>query len=101
MKKIIISLALCIIAIACAGNKKSDGQSSVDGAKIYKINCTICHGADGKLGINGSKDISQSILTKEERIELIKNGKNTMLPFKALLSEEEIEAVAEFTFSLK
>jgi len=86
---------------ACAGNKKGDAKSNVDGAKIYKINCTICHGMNGKLGINGSKDITVSTLTKEERIQLIKNGKNTMTPFKALLSAEEIEAVAEYTFQLK
>jgi len=101
MKKIIIFAICCMVVLACSGNKKKgNSTSSVDGAKIYKINCTICHGMDGKLGINGSKDITISPLTKDERIQLIKNGKNTMTPFKALLSAEEIEAVAEYTFEL-
>ncbi len=101
MKKITVFIALCSIVLACSGNKKNGNTSSVDGAKIYKVNCTLCHGMDGKLGINGSKDITASPMTKDERIHLIKNGKNTMTPFKALLSEEEIEAVAEYTFELK
>jgi len=102
MKKILVFVAFSAIILACGGNKNKNGSSSsVDGAKIYKVNCTLCHGMDGKLGVNGSKDITASPMTKDERIQLIKNGKNTMTPFKSLLSEEEIEAVAEYTFELK
>jgi len=100
MKKSIVFVILCFCVLASTANK-TNTVSTVDGAKIYKLNCTICHGSNGKLGISGSKDLTKSILSKEERIQLIKNGKNAMLPFKALLSEEEIEAVAEYTFQLK
>jgi cytochrome c6 len=61
----------------------------------------MCHGEDGKLGINGSKDLTKSLLTKEERVLVIKNGRNTMTPFAGILSDNEILAIADYTFTLK
>lgn len=102
MQKLILASFLSIVIIACAGKEKSpDAAHAVDGAAIYKKYCVLCHGTSGKLGVNGSKDITISKLTKAERIELIRNGKNTMTPFGGVLSEEEIEAVAEYTFTIK
>ncbi|MEE9373510.1 MAG: cytochrome c [Saprospiraceae bacterium] len=72
----------------------------VDGKKIYKMNCVICHGADGKLGINGAKDITISNLSDAETINLIKKGKGAMTPFESILTEKQIKAVLEYTNSL-
>lgn len=103
MNKIFLISFLLTIIIACAekDQTKDAANAPVDGSLIYKKYCNLCHGVDGKLGINGSKDITASILTKEERIILITHGKNTMTPFGGILSKEEIEAVAEYTFTLK
>ena len=72
-----------------------------DGMAVFRKNCITCHGADGKLGLNGAKDLSASAISVEERIEIITNGKKLMTPFKALLSVEEIKAVATYTMTLK
>lgn len=72
-----------------------------DGAAIFRQYCVVCHGADGKLGLNGAKDLSVSILTPEERINTIANGRKLMTPFNEVLSPEEIKAVAEYTQTLK
>lgn len=104
MSKLIISCFFIAMVMACAENDKSTSAGStdaVDGAAIYKKYCVLCHGAKGNLGLNGSKDLTASALTKEERMILIKNGKNAMTPFSGILSDEEIEAVAEYTFTLK
>jgi cytochrome c6 len=106
MKKMIVLAILLGGFIACsAGNDKSKSSSksvaAIDGAKIYKSNCMLCHGDDGKLGLNNSKDLTASKLTKEERIDIITNGKNTMVGFSSLLDEDEIKAVADYTFTLK
>ncbi|NNF34244.1 MAG: cytochrome c [Saprospiraceae bacterium] len=106
MKKMIVFAILLGGIIACSGgNDKSKSNSksatAIDGAKIYKSNCMLCHGDDGKLGLNNSKDLTVSKLTKEERIDIITNGKNTMVGFSSLLDEDEIKAVAEYTFTLK
>ena len=101
MKKYLIIIALAVFAVACGNKGKSnETTSSVDGQKIYKANCTLCHGDDGKLGLNNSKDLTASKLTMDERITMIKNGKGAMTGFSSLLTEEEIKAVAEYTFKL-
>lgn len=72
-----------------------------DGKQIFSRYCVVCHGADGKLGLNGAKDLTQSALNLEERITQIAKGKNLMTPFEELLSPAEIRAVAEYTLTLK
>lgn len=71
-----------------------------DGMAIFRKNCVVCHGADGKLGQNGAKDLSASVLSQPERVQIITQGKNIMTPFKGVLTPEEIEAVATYTLSL-
>lgn len=100
MNKIILSLFLIALIIACGGKQTNETNAKADGEAIYKKYCTVCHGTDGKLGLNGSKDITVSKLTEAERIEQITNGKNTMTPFKGILSTEEIKAVAAYTMTL-
>lgn len=106
MKKMIVMAVVLSGIVACSGgNNNSKGNSevaaSIDGAKIYKLNCILCHGEEGNLGLNNSKDLTVSKLTKVERIDIITNGKNTMVGFSTLLDEDEIKAVAEYTFTLK
>jgi mono/diheme cytochrome c family protein len=100
MNKLFISLVLMLLIYACGGNQSSHSGKGPDGEAIYKKYCILCHGADGKLGLNGSKDISISTLTEAERFEQIKHGKNTMTPFEGILSDEEIKAVAAYSMTL-
>ena len=103
MKRYLLSSFICLMLIACSGKENTNATTNdtADGATIFKKYCILCHGADGKLGLNGAKDLTVSPLTKAERIVLIANGKNAMTPFKGILSASEIEAVAEYTMSLK
>lgn len=85
-----------------AAKKAATGQQEApDGQAVFRQNCTVCHGPDGKLGLNGAKDLSLSALPLEERINQITNGKNLMTPFSGILSPAEIKAVAEYTITLK
>ncbi len=99
MKKLLVFCAFIAIVLSCADkpNKKTLAQ----GKKLFKQNCVICHGIDGKLGMNNSKDLTISTLTKEERVSIVKNGKGTMNAFKAILKPEQIQAVVDYTFTLK
>lgn len=98
MKKYIVLAFFFVVAFSCGEKKKSSG---LDGKKIYKQNCVLCHGLDGKLGANGSKDLSLSKLSLAERKAIIKNGKGQMTALGGILSAEEIEAVAEFSMKFK
>ncbi|MFT4536581.1 MAG: cytochrome c6 [Saprospiraceae bacterium] len=99
MKKILILSAFAIITFSCADKKVK--TSGVDGRKVFKQNCVVCHGLDGKLGLNGSKDLALSKMSLDERKAIIKNGKGNMVGLGTLLKPEQIEAVAEYTLKLK
>ena len=111
MKKLILILPAIALLMACAdaNDKKSTKPSKEkkvavdppDGKKIFKINCVLCHGADGKLGVNGSKDLTVSETSLEETITQITKGKGLMAAYEPILSKEEIEAVAKYTISLR
>jgi len=72
-----------------------------NGAQIYQVACVSCHGADGKLGVAGAKNLTMSLLTHQEKVAIITNGKGSMAPYKDQLSEQEIEAVASYVDSMK
>lgn len=71
------------------------------GKSIYDSQCKMCHGDDGKLGLSGSKDLTASEKTREEKIEIIRKGKNAMIGYEKILSENEINAVADYVETLK
>ncbi|MFZ1675782.1 MAG: cytochrome c [Saprospiraceae bacterium] len=103
MYKFIISFILLTFVIACASKESSSsGAPSVaEGEQVYKKYCILCHGADGKLGINGAKDLTVCKLTLDEREAQVKKGKNAMTPFEGILSETQIKSVASYTMTLK
>lgn len=83
-----------------AAAQSSSAQLIPDGMAIFRQYCVTCHGADGKLGLNGAKDLTLSTLTLDERINVITYGKKVMTPFNEVLTPEEIKAVAEYTQKL-
>ena len=93
-----VAFIFCI-AIGCASSSSKLSQDNIK--NLYKQNCALCHGVKGKLGLNGAKDFALSNLTIKEKIEIITNGKDKMLPFKNLLTEEQIKALAEYTSTFK
>ena len=111
MKFTIASILFAFALMACGGETPSNNgeasakpvkiQKKVDGQKIYKTYCVTCHGLYGDMGASGAHDLTASKLSLEEKIEVITNGRNTMTPFKDLLNEEKIKAVAEYTMTLK
>jgi len=105
-KTIIVSF-LVLLVYACGPNENKSTLSSaptpepvVDGAKIFKQSCAICHGEDGKLGANGSRDLTLSEADLDSRILQITKGKGLMTPFENILTLAEIKAVAEYTMTL-
>ena len=111
MKYGLVFIAIASFILACGGSdttKHAAGEvrqvaadSKPDGAKIYKLYCTTCHGLFGDMGASGAYNLQDSQLTLEERIAVITNGRNAMTAFEKLLKKKEIKAVAEYTFELK
>ena len=110
MRQIFILAIVGLFIVACSGpennakkvsNKKPMAKKKIDGGKVYKQYCVTCHGVSGDMGASGAFNLVTSKLSVEEKISVITNGRNTMTPFKGLLSEAKIKAVAEYTETLK
>ncbi|MEZ4960362.1 MAG: cytochrome c [Saprospiraceae bacterium] len=108
MKKVIIFTFFAAALYACSGGEGKKETASakpatpaVDGEKIYKTYCVTCHGIAGDMGASGAFNLQTSVLPLEERINVITNGRKAMTPFKDLLSEEKIKAVAEYVEKLR
>jgi len=81
---------------------------AADGSAVFKTNCAMCHGVDGK-GFAALKtpDFTspkwQASMTDKQIKDVIKNGKKgtAMVAFGDKLNEEEITAVVAYIRSLK
>ena len=80
---------------------RSNKPLQPDGMAVFRQKCVNCHGADGQLGLNGAKNLALSTLPLEDRIQVITLGRKLMTPFKNVLTEAEITAVANYTITLK
>ncbi|RSK46247.1 c-type cytochrome [Hymenobacter perfusus] len=73
------------------------------GKVLYTQNCVVCHGSDGKLGLNGARDLTQSNLNAAGRMYQVANGSisKKMPAFQDKLTEEEIRQVVEYSLTLR
>lgn len=100
--KILAALSLLLITgsygLAEVYHKKKAITETVvagnDGKALYEANCNVCHGADGKLGMAGAKDLSASALDLAAMKEIILHGKSAMPA--STLNDEQAQAVAEY-----
>ncbi len=105
--KVLAALSLLLITgsygLAEVYSKKKgipkEGQAIVagDGESLYKANCVVCHGNDGKLGASGAKDLSISTLDVASIKEMILHGKGSMPA--AQVSEEQAGLIADYVQS--
>lgn len=95
-----LSFFLIIVAFGIAqkakNEKAGDKIVAINGKEIFEEKCTLCHGSNGKLGMSGAKDLSTTILDHTNIVTIVSEGKNTMASYKAVLSPEQIEAVANY-----
>jgi mono/diheme cytochrome c family protein len=75
----------------------------VDIRKMFATSCSLCHGEFGlkQGGRGGGPKLAGTAKTKEQVMDRIANGKEGMMPaFKAVLKENQIEALAEYIKAL-
>lgn len=70
--------------------------ASINAKATFKKLCSICHGMNGALGVNGSKDLTKSTISLEESVAQVYHGKGLMTPFKGMMKDAEIVAVAKY-----
>ncbi|MFK8105481.1 MAG: cytochrome c [Saprospiraceae bacterium] len=70
--------------------------AAVNAQSKYKMLCAACHGFKGNMKVNGAKDLTKSKISLVESVAQIYHGKGLMTPFKGLLKDAEIVAVAQY-----
>ena len=90
---IVVSFSLAYKAKDMKAGMKTLAQT---GKAIFEEKCALCHGNDGKLGLNGAKNLAITTLNHQGIVEIITNGKNAMASYKSTLSAEQIESVSSY-----
>ncbi|MCB2406822.1 c-type cytochrome [Hymenobacter lucidus] len=101
--------ALLVLAGACQhadpaqNTETAAAATSLDlpGKALYTQNCAVCHGADGKKGLNGAHDLTKSNLNTAGRVYMVTQGLGKMPGFKTQLTDEQIYQVVEYSLTLK
>jgi len=53
------------------------------------------------MGFGGSADLTQSSMSRDSVVDMIKKGKNAMLPLEDIMTAEDIEIVADYVMALR
>ena len=100
---VLCALSLVVVAVpAFAGG-------APDAAGLYKSKCAMCHGPDGSGQTTMGKSMKLRDLrsdevqkqTAAELAKIISDGKGKMPSYKAKMSAEEINALADFIKDMK
>ncbi len=75
--------------------------AAVDAKKNYKKFCTSCHGFKGNAKINAATDLTKLKSSLTRKVAQIYFGKGVMTPFKGIMEDAEIIAVAKYIETLK
>lgn len=102
MKAFGLLASLLLLLTGCGDNETTTPTAeSANGKAIYTQYCKLCHGADGQLGLNMAANLAQSELDKAGMVEVITHGRNTMQSYEGILTEAEIDAVADYVLTLR
>ncbi len=98
---VVIFFSVCMIA--CDNKTSAGNENKSIGQNLYEQNCVICHGKDGKLKASSSKDLSESVLSKELVIQAIQKGspQGGMPSYENRLKPNEIEEISEYVLKLR
>jgi mono/diheme cytochrome c family protein len=92
----LVTVALLLLA--------TPGRSQGDGAALFKLKCSACHGPDGKAETAMGKtlkirDLGSAAVQSQsdaQLTEMVAKGKNKMPPFDGKLSKEQIAGLVAY-----
>ena len=77
------------------------GPPALPGQVLFQKNCVRCHGANGKLGLNGAHDLTKSNLNAFGRTYLVTKGMGKMPSFEKVLTPAQVQQVVAYSLTLK
>lgn len=109
-RMVVIAVSASAMMFLAVAGSASVASAADTGESLFKANCAVCHGDDGKLTATGralnAKDLTTDVvqkLTNEEIAKQIEDGKGNMPPFKASLNASQIKLLVAYvrTFGKK
>ena len=111
-RRTLVLISSTILLAACSSNQPSVENNSTtestetkvvnEGLQLFQANCVTCHGADGKLGLSGAKDLSKSALSASEMNTVIQNGRNGMPSFEGIIPDgPQLDSLISVVLSLR
>jgi len=79
-----------------SGKTNANYDLVAHGKSVFLAQCALCHGEDGKKGLGGAKNLEETRLDKNQIMDLLLKGKNTMPSYRNVLSEQEMMAVVAY-----
>jgi mono/diheme cytochrome c family protein len=61
----------------------------------------MCHGEDGQQELTGTYNLVTSTMTIDQIIVITKEGKSTMMPYDAILSNKDLVDVSRYVLSMQ
>lgn len=100
LKKHYILFIILVGLFSCTERKAQENNSNTISdsysKQLYTLNCASCHGKDGRLGVAGAKDLSQTSLSDNEKKNIILKGQNGMPSFENRLEIEDIDSIIQY-----
>ncbi len=106
----IITLSASAMMFLAVAGSASTANAADTGQSLFKANCAVCHGEDGKgsatgKALNVADLTSEAVqkLTKAQIVKQIEDGKGNMPPFKSSLNHDQVEMLVAYvrTFGKK
>lgn len=91
-------IGLAVMSISRSGEAQTLFLQTSDAEETYLHYCSSCHGPDGEGGVGPS--LQRSTADLDTQLSIIRFGSSVMPGFAADLTEEELQAVTEYSASL-
>ncbi|MDB3905013.1 cytochrome c [Crocinitomicaceae bacterium] len=102
LRKLFFLIALVGVSCSETPDELLTGTALEKGEQLYQIHCLRCHGSDGNKGASGAKQLEKSKFSRNQIIDIIKNGKGVMPSFKnTIKGDSSFIWLAEYVETLK
>lgn len=100
---------VCLVGAACKKEPEPVEEDRVEviltlegditnGAALYDADCASCHGADGMGGVGSNLVEQLTILSKEDVVQTVVEGRGVMPEWGLTKSDEEIADVVAYLY---
>lgn len=100
-RRTIVALMTVGVLLSCGNTTMEQERTLSAGERIFKGQCTLCHGMDGRLGLNDAKDLSASTLSAAEVEAVVRKGRGAMMGYERMLNDEQIKAVVDHVLTFR